>query len=124
VVDRLDDHVVVERPQGGVGEPLVVLGDVVAAQPDRAELQSVLQDRILGAVDDARPADPRATLLAEQRLKCGDQAAGTALPRGGAVRQPLHVDGQPVGDDHEIGGPGPGGKIGSGVSAGHLGLEL
>ena len=35
VVARLDDHIVIQRPQGGVGEALVVVGDVVGAESHR-----------------------------------------------------------------------------------------
>ena len=81
VVDRLDDDVVVERPQRGVGEALVVLGDVLGGQPHRAQLEVVLDDGIFVAVRDARPADPGALAAAQERLERGDQAARAALPR-------------------------------------------
>ena len=73
VVDRLDDDVVVQRPQRGVGEALVVLGDVVGGQAHRIQLQIVLDDRLVVGrvvVGDARPADP------------GAAAGGAAAARG------------------------------------------
>ena len=45
VVDRFDDDVVVQRPQRGVGEALVVVGDVVGGQPHRMHVEVVLDDR-------------------------------------------------------------------------------
>ena len=46
VVDRPDDHVVVQRPQRRVGEALVVLGDFLGAQPNGHEPQALLDDRL------------------------------------------------------------------------------
>ena len=96
----------IERPQGGVGETLVVLGDVLGAEPHRVEVQVLLENRLFGSVDDARPADPGTPVTSQQRLQGGDQTAGAAPPHEAAIRLPFHVDGQSVGDDHEVGDAG------------------
>ena len=116
LIDRLDDQVVIERPQGGVGEALVVFLDVLGAEPDREELQAVLDYRILIAVDNAGPSDPCPAISSQQRFQRGHQATGTAFPDDGSVRLPFHVDRQPIGHHHEVGGSGP---YGSGVSGCH-----
>ena len=108
VVDRLDDQIVVQRPQGGVGETLVVLGDVVCRQPNRVQLQAVVVDRVFVGVGYTCPPDPRTASAAQQRLERGDQATRAPLPLSAAVWQPLHVDGQPVGHHDEVGIPGAG----------------
>ena len=104
VVDRLDDDVVVQRPQGGVGEALVVLGDVLGGQPHRMQLEVVLDDGLLVGVGDT-PGQP---IHAPRRLRSSGSSAVTRPPglrfqRRGAVGQPLHVDRQPVGDHDEVG---------------------
>ena len=76
---RLGDHVVVERPQGGVGEALVELLDLVlgAARSGSRDIPSSSNGSrsVVGA---ARPADPGAVVGAHHRLDRGDQAAGGA----------------------------------------------
>ena len=83
VEDRLDDDVVVQRPQRGVGETLVVLGDVLGGQRHLMKCQVILDDRLIVHVDvvvavrrQARPADPGAAPTAQQRLQGRDQPPG------------------------------------------------
>ena len=63
VVDRFDDDVVIERPQRGVGETLVVLLDVVGGQPHWVQPKTVLDDGFVldvdVVVDDARASRSR-----------------------------------------------------------------
>jgi hypothetical protein len=72
VIDRLDDDVVVQRPQCRVREALVVVGYVVGRQPDRAQEHVVLLDRLVVSIGYSRPADPRTAATAQQRLQSGD----------------------------------------------------
>ncbi|SHV30169.1 Uncharacterised protein [Mycobacteroides abscessus subsp. abscessus] len=106
MVLRLDDHIVVQRPQGGVGEALVVFGDFLGGKPDRVQHHVVFGNRLDIRIGHARPADPGTTALAQQRLHRGDQPARTAFPRCGTVGQFYQVDGKPIGDHNEVGGAG------------------
>ena len=110
VVDRFDDDVVVQRPQRGVGETLVILFDVVGRQPHRVQPEVLIVDGLVFdihvVVDDPGPPDPGAATAAQQWLQRSDQTTRAAFPVGGAVGQSLHVDRQPVGDDDEVGHTG------------------
>lgn len=64
VVLRLDDHIVVQRPQGGVGEALVVFGDFLGGKPDRVQHHVVFGNRLDIRIGHARPADPGTAALA------------------------------------------------------------
>ena len=99
---RLRHHVVVERPEGGVGEPLVEALDLVGRQGDRVELHAVVLEGLQPALGAARPADPDAVVGPHHRLDRGDQATGRGPPLGLAVGPGDAVDRQPVGDDHEV----------------------
>ena len=55
---RLGDDVVVERPQGGVGETLVEALDLLGAQRDRVEVHPVVLEGLEAGLVAARPADP------------------------------------------------------------------
>ena len=99
---RLRHHVVVERPEGGVGEPLVEALDLLGRQGDRVELHAVVVERLQPALGAARPADPDAVVGPHDRLDRGDQAAGRRPPLRLAVGPGDAVDRQPVGDDHEV----------------------
>jgi hypothetical protein len=99
---------VIERPEGGVGEPLVVLVDLLGAQRHGVELESVFDDGVEIGVGHARPAHPRALIAAQDRLESGDQSTGASLPAGGAVGKPFQVDGQAVRYDDELSLPGHG----------------
>ena len=97
VEPRLGHQVVVERPQGAVGEAFVELLDLVLAQVHRHELEAVLDERLeLGVVGRPRPADPGAVVGPHHRLEGRDQAAGGAAPvrsrRRAASRGPPAVD--------------------------------
>ena len=99
---RLRHRVVVERPEGGVGEPLVEALDLLGRQGDRVELHAVVVERLQPALGAARPADPDAVVGPHHRLDRGDQAAGRRPPLRLTVGPGDAVDRQPVGDDHEV----------------------
>ncbi|SGF33083.1 Uncharacterised protein [Mycobacterium tuberculosis] len=110
VVERLDDDVVVQRPQCGVGESLVVLSYVRGAQPYRMKFQLVLDDGAVQHVEvgsgpvvvNAGPADPGPAPTPQHRLQGGDQASGAAFPGCAAVGKTLQIDGQSIGYHHEV----------------------
>ncbi len=106
VEGRLGHHVVVERPQGAVGEALVELLHLLRAHRHRHQREALVDERLDLLVGVAGPADPGAVVLAHHRLEGGDQAAGGLAPAGGAVGLGHPVDGQPVGHDHEVRGAG------------------
>ncbi len=99
---RLRHRVVVERPEGGVGEPLVEALDLLGRQGDRVELHAVVVERLQPGLGAARPADPDAVVGPHHRLDRGDQAAGRRPPLRLTVGPGDAVDRQPVGDDHEV----------------------
>ena len=103
VVDRRGDHVVVERPQGGVRHALVVLGDLPGRQRHRHQVQALGVERRRSLALGARPTHPGATVTADHRLQGSHQAARARHPRDGAVGLLAAVDGQPVGDDDHLG---------------------
>ena len=100
---RIDDRVVVQRPQGVVGEALVEALDVVGGQGDREQAQPVGGGRLQGDVGRAGPADPRAVPAGQDRGQRGDQPAGRLPGLGAPVGQRLQVERQPVGDHHHGG---------------------
>ena len=84
---RLGDHVVVDRPQGAVGEALVELLDLLGGQRHRHQLEAVVLERLELGLRPAGPADPDAVVGPHDRLQGADQAAGGAAPLGRAVGQ-------------------------------------
>ena len=100
---RLDDHVVVQRPQSGVGEALVVVGDLLTAERHGIEVETVLDDGFEVDVGDAGPAHPRPLVAAQDRFEGGDEPAGAALPAGRTVGKSFEVDRQAIGDHDEVG---------------------
>ena len=101
---RRRDDVVVERPQRGVGEALVVVLDLLRGQRRRGAARGRPSSNGSGASSGVpgqpTQAPPRA---AQHRRERGDQPAGAALPLGRAVGEGFHVDRQPVGHHHEVG---------------------
>ena len=97
-----DDDVVVERPQGVVGEALVVVGDLLGRQRHRDQPQRPVVEGFGGLAGEACPADPGALPVAHDRLHGGDQASGAGLPGRGAVRFDVPVHRQPVGGHDEV----------------------
>ena len=95
------DHVVVERPQGAVGEPLVVVGDLGLRQRHRDELEAVVLERLDHLVRRPVPPDPGPVVGVHHRLQRGHQAARRRAPGRGAVRVLDAVDGEPVGHHDE-----------------------
>ena len=95
------DHVVVERPQGVIGETLVVVLDLALAQRDRNDPDAVAVERLEDEVGLAGPADPGAAVGAHDRLQGGDQATGRMLPLRIPVRVDHPVHREAIGDDDE-----------------------
>ena len=60
VIARRRNNVVVERPEGVVGEALVVVLNVFFVEPHGHERDAVIIERRKGAISDAGPADPGA----------------------------------------------------------------
>ena len=101
---RRGNHVVVERPERGVGEALVEELDVVRAQLDRNEVDAAVAEGLDMLIRGAVPADPGAVGLGHHGGQGGDQAAGGAAPAvlaAGLVRGAA-VDRQAVGHHHEV----------------------
>ena len=108
---RRRDDVVVERPEGVVGEALVELLEVVLAEHHRDELGAVDVERVQLEVRRAAPAHPGARRAGHDRRERGDEAAGGPGPGGLARVVERDVHREPVGDDDE-------------VVAGHVGWHL
>ena len=99
---RLDDGVVIQRPQGLVREALVVVVDLLGGQCHRVQAQAVGRGRFERHVGGAGPADPGAVPPGQDRSKGGHQAARGLPGLGAAVGHLLHVERQPVGDHHHL----------------------
>ena len=83
VVDRFDDDIVVQRPQWWRWRsPRNTSATSSARQPDRVQLQILLDDRLLVAIRTipGQPIQAPATTT-QQRFQRGDQAARAAFPR-------------------------------------------
>jgi hypothetical protein len=78
---RRDDDVVIERPQGGIAEALVILGDLAARQADRNEGDVVGLERLGRLVGGTGPSDPDPVGPPHYRLDSADQSARTRLPQ-------------------------------------------
>ena len=98
----LGHEVVVERPQGGVGETLVVALDVLGAHRHRVQVEAVDLERLEVLLGATGPAQPDPVLGAHDGLDRGDQTAGGGPPCRGAVRLLDTVHRQPVRDDHQV----------------------
>ena len=73
---RGSDHVVVQGPQGGVGEALVIQLNIVGAELYRDEIHPAVAERFDRLIRRAVPAHPGAVGLGHHRSQCGHQAAG------------------------------------------------
>ena len=96
--DRLLDRVVQQRPQGPVGEAVVVVAHLRGRQPDRRELDGQRRQAGRRALAAAVPADPGTGAGAHHRLQRRDQATRGELPAvvGLVHRQPVrHRDDGP-----------------------------
>ena len=98
---RRGDDVVIQRPQGRVAEPFVVVEDLVRGQAHAHQVQAVRPERPGGGPGVSGPADPDALGLAHDRLERGDQPAGTGPPVRLAFRVLDPVHRQPAGHHHE-----------------------
>jgi hypothetical protein len=92
VAGRRDD-VVVQRPQGVVGEALVVELEVFCAQGHRHDGDAVVLERFELPVGHTGPAHPGAVRGAHHRFQRGDEATGRRAPAVTAVLGLLVVDG-------------------------------
>jgi hypothetical protein len=101
VVGGLGDDVVVERPEGVVGEALVVLLELLGAEVHRDDPDAVAEKRVERVVGDPRPADPGALVGAHDRLEGGHETAGRVLPGRRSVVVEHPVDREPVGQHDE-----------------------
>mgnify|MGYP003580577699 CR=1 FL=1 len=72
---RRCDDVVVERPQGAVGEAFVVLLDLQGRERDRFEPDSVVLERLQLLVGRTVPADPRTALASHDGFEGRHQTA-------------------------------------------------
>ena len=102
---RLGDHVVVERPQRGVGEALVEVLDLLGASAAIGTRRHARRRSNGSGPSSVPPGQPiqAPSLAPHHRLERGDQAAGARRQSTAAVGQRHPVDRQPVGDDHEVG---------------------
>ncbi|BCB83954.1 hypothetical protein Psuf_012670 [Phytohabitans suffuscus] len=101
VVDGLLDRVVVEGPEGGVGEAFVVLAHVVGAEGHRVHAHPVDGGQARCRTGATGPAHPGRGGVVEDGVQGADQAAWAASPLTGAIWRHRVVDGQAVGHHHE-----------------------
>ena len=96
------DDVVVDRPQGVVGEALVVVAHLVGRQRHRGEVDAVLVEGLGSLAGVTGPADPGAGLRAHDGLHGRDEPAGATPPLDLAAVGDDLVDGQAVRRDDEV----------------------
>jgi hypothetical protein len=101
---RRRNHVVIQRPERGVGKALIEEFDVVRAQLDRDQVHASMAEGLDGLVRGAVPAHPRAVGLGHHRSQGGHQAARRPAPAAVAapVLRGAAVNREPVGHDHEV----------------------
>ena len=103
----------VQRPQRGVGEALVVVAHLVGGQPHRVQPDAVVGRTVDLDVRRRRASRPRRRCCARRKGSSAlTRPPGLCFHRSRAVRQPLQVDRQPVGHDDEV-RPAAAGKFGS-----------
>ena len=113
------DDVVVERPQGRVGEALVVVLDLGRRQRDADQVHAVVVEGLRRIPGCSHPAHPRALGGAHHRLHRRDEATGADPPLELAARRLDLVHGQPVGDHDEGVAAGSRGHAGAVRLGGH-----
>ena len=113
-VRRVAERVVVQRPQGVVGEALVVVLHLLGGHEHRVQVDAVEDERLGRVVGLAGPADPRAAAGAQQRQQGPHEAARARRPAAVVER----VDREPVGGDRRSGGSGSTGAAASDVGVG------
>jgi hypothetical protein len=96
------DHVVVQRPEGVVGEALVVVRQVVLGEAHRHEAHVVGVEGLEVQVGGAAPAHPRAVGLLHHRFQGGHQTTGGAGPARVPVVVQRHVHREAVRDDDQV----------------------
>ena len=111
------DGVVVERPEGVVGEAVVEAGDVVVREGHGDERDAVVLERAGVVVGEAGPADPRA----RRWWRMTPSMARTSPPGLGSQRRVagVAVHRQPVGDDDEVVPAGTRALVGRSLAAGN-----
>ena len=77
------DRVVVQRPDGAVAEPVVVILDLVVAQRHRMVGDALDIEGLFGPAGAAVPSHPDPSPLSEHRGQGGDQAARAGRPFAG-----------------------------------------
>ena len=102
VEHRLDHAVVIQRPQGGVGESLVVLLDLLGAERHRVDVVAIMVEGLDDLVRGAVPPDPCTTLALHDRLECRHQTTRGGLPADVSFIVDLPVHGQAICDDKEV----------------------
>ena len=98
---RRGDHVVIQRPQRGIAEPLVVVADLLSRQPHPDQVHAGDIKRAGPVACRARPADPRTVSLAHDGLQRADQPARAWPPLCAAARTLRPINGKPARDHHE-----------------------
>ena len=107
VVDRAGGQIVKERPEGPVGEPLVVELDLLLAERHGHQLVAHRPGRrrertfdVLQLAPRAGPSDPHPAPVPQHRRESGDETPDPR-PRDGPAAAPLEDDRQPVRDGDE-----------------------
>ena len=98
---RRRDDVMVQRPQRGVAEALVIVPDLLRRKTDADQVHADCIERLRWRSRIARPSDPCAVGVAHQRLESGDQPPGTGPPLRLTPRTLGPVHRQSTGNHHK-----------------------
>jgi hypothetical protein len=95
------DRVVVERPQGAVGEPAVEAAHLGPGQLDRHKCHALVHEGLARGPHVARPADPGHLAAKQSGHQRAHEATRAGLPCGFvAALDPVHR--QPVRNNHQV----------------------
>ena len=91
--------VVIEGPEGAVGEALVVVPHLLGRQADGHVEQAIVFEWPQIRLGTAGPANPDPVVFPQNRHQGRDQPSGARLPAATCCRT---MDREPIGDDHQI----------------------
>ncbi len=99
---RRGDHVVIQRPQRGIAEALVIVADLLSRQSHADQMQAGEIERAGRFASRAGPADPCTAGLAHDRFQGADQPTRTWPPVCIAARTLQLIDRESAGGHNKV----------------------